>query len=341
METTFFQRIQKNLLEKRRNLTDWLNITPDSKKQIQLGALPEQDVQTHLAVIDSALEKAEDQTLGICQICHGYVDSNLIQMDYTSSVCLDHLSEPERRQLETELEFLQNVQKALLPQEIPAVPGMEIAVFSRPAQIVGGDYFDFFKFHDGAQGLSIADAMGHGVSASMLMTSLQTALRTLVPENDSPAEVLQRINRLFLHNVEFPTFVTAYLARFEPASHILTYCNAGHNPPLLYREQHNDITWLQPTGPAIGLLEEGTFGLGAVSLSRGDILLLYTDGVTEAIDLKEEEFERDRLAALVQENAELSGQALLQTVRQGLMDFTAGQPLKDDVTILTCKMNDA
>lgn len=340
METNFFQRIQKNLLEKRQNLTDWLKVTPNSKKKVQLGALDEQDVQAHLLVIDTALEKAEEKTLGLCQVCHDYVDTGLMQMDYTACVCLDHLSEPERRQLEAELEFLQNVQKALLPQQIPTVPDLEIAVFSRPAQIVGGDYFDFFKFRDGAQGLAIADAMGHGVSASMLMTSMQTALRTLVPENNSPAEVLQRINRLFLHNVDFPTFVTTYLGRFEPSTHVFTYCNAGHNPPLLYRKQQKDITWLQPTGAAIGLIEEYTLGLGAVSLCNGDILLLYTDGVTEAINPQQEDFQEGRLAALVQQNAGFSAQALLQAVRQGLLDFTAGQPLGDDVTILICKMND-
>ncbi len=340
METTIFQRIQKNLLEKRQNLSDWLRVTPENKRKVQLGAMDELDVQAHVQVIDAAIEKAEDKTLGLCQICHDYIDTGLLQMDYTSSVCLDHLTEPERRQLEAELEFLQNVQKALLPQQIPAVPDMEIAVFSRPAQIVGGDYFDFFKYRDGAQGLAIADAMGHGVSASMLMTSMQTALRTLVPENDSPAEVLQRINRLFLHNVDFPTFVTTYLGRFEPSTHVFTYSNAGHNPPLLYRKQQKDITWLRPTGAAIGLVEEYTIGLGAVSLCSGDILLLYTDGVTEAINTREEDFQVDRLAALVQQNPGLPAQGLLQAVRQGLLDFTAGQPLSDDVTLLVCKMND-
>jgi sigma-B regulation protein RsbU (phosphoserine phosphatase) len=337
MEVNFLQRVQKSLLEKRQNLTNWLTETPAAKKRVQLGALNEQALQAHLQVIDTSMGKAEDNTLGICEVCHGLVEPSLLEMDYTASVCLEDLSERERRQLEAELQFLQNVQKALLPQQLPDIPNLEIAVFSRPAQIVGGDYFDFFQFRGGAQGLAIADAMGHGVSASMLMTSMQTALRTLVPENDSPAEVLRRVNRLFLHNVDFPTFVTTYLGRFDASTRVLTYCNAGHNPPLFYSSNEKKVCWLQPTGAAIGLLEEYTPGEGTITLSDGDILLFYTDGVTEAINPQEEQFENHRLELLVQQNAGLSAQPLLRIVWQALLDFTNGQALDDDTTILICK----
>jgi len=132
------------------------------------------------------------------------------------------------------------------------------------------------------------------------MTSMQTALRTLVPEHDSPAEVLQRVNRLFLHNVNFPTFVTTFLGRYDPSTRVLTYCNAGHNPPLFYCRQEKNVAWLQPTGAAIGLLEEYTLDLGTITFCDGDILLLYTDGVTEAINSQEEQFDYHRLAEAVQ-----------------------------------------
>jgi sigma-B regulation protein RsbU (phosphoserine phosphatase) len=338
MEATLFQRVQKSLLEKRQNLTNWLKETPAPKKRVQLGALDDQAIQAHMHIIDTSIGKLEDQTLGICEVCHGQIEPGLLEMDYTACVCLDDLSERERRQLETELEFLKSVQNALLPQQLPAIPGLDIAVFSRPAQIVGGDYFDFFQFRDGAQGLAIADAMGHGVSASMLMTSMQTALRTLVPEHDSPAEVLQRVNRLFLHNVNFPTFVTTFLGRYDPSARVLTYCNAGHNPPLFYCGQEKNVAWLQPTGAAIGLLEEYTLDVGTITFSDGDILLLYTDGVTEAINPQEEQFDYHRLAEAVQQNAGQPAQILLRNVRQALEGFTQGQPLDDDTTLLVCKI---
>src|SRR5574342_227883 len=110
-------------------------------------------------------------------------------MDYTAHVCLDHYSDEERQRLESELELSQVVQRALLPQRAPRISGVEIAGFSRPAEIIGGDYFDFFKFRDGSHGLVIADISGHGVSAAMLMSSLQTAIQTMAPDLDSPAEV--------------------------------------------------------------------------------------------------------------------------------------------------------
>jgi sigma-B regulation protein RsbU (phosphoserine phosphatase) len=338
MEVNFIQRLQKSWFEKRQNLTSWLNETPAAKKRIQLGSLDDQSIQAHLQVIEASIEKAEANTLGICEICHGEIENNLLEMDYTASVCLEDLSERDRRQLQLELEFLQSVQKALLPQQIPDVPELEMAVICRPAQIVGGDYFDFFKFQDGAQGLAVADAMGHGVSASMLMTSMQTALRTLVPENVSPAAVLQRVNRIFLHNVNFPTFVTTYLGRFDPSTRILTYANAGHNPPLVYCNKENKVSWLQPTGAAIGLIEDFTLSEGKITLSDGDILVFYTDGVTEAINPHEEQFDNHRLELLVRQNAGLAAQPLLRVLWQALLDFTDGHPLDDDTTILVCKI---
>lgn len=339
MEIAFFQRIRKSLLEKRQNLNQWLQATPPAKKRVSLGQEHEEAVQAHLHVLDEALKRAEEQTLGLCQICKDYIDPNLLEMDYTASVCLDHLSEQERRQLEAELEFLQIVQRALLPQGIPSVPGMDLAVFSRAAQIVSGDYFDFFHFSDGAHGLAIADAMGHGVSASLLMTSLQSTLRTLVPEYVSPAEVLRRVNRIFVHNVNFTTFVTAFLGKFDPATRRLTYVNAGHNPPLLWHGQEKYSTWLQSTAAAIGLVEDYHLAEATLTLSEDDILLFYTDGVTEATNSHNEPFGQERLKDIVPQYALLSAQDMLYTVRQALSDFTLGQAPADDITLLICKVS--
>ena len=135
-------------------------------------------------------------------------------------------SEVER--LRAELELSQNLQRALLPQQTPPISGLDIAAYSRPAQIVTGDYFDFVQFKDGLPGIVIADISGHGVSAGMLMTSLQTAFHTLVPESTSPVEVLERINRLYVHNIRLTSFVTVFFGKFDPASHILSYASAGH-----------------------------------------------------------------------------------------------------------------
>src|SRR5574342_797847 len=205
-------------------------------------------------------------------------------MDYTAAVCLDHYSDEERRRLESELELSQVVQRALLPQRIPNIRGVELAAFHRPSEIIGGDYFDFFQFRDGAHGLVIADVSGHGVSAGMLMSSLQTALRTMAPDSDSPADILERINRFYIHNINYTTFVTVFLARFDPVTQTLTYVSAGHNPPAIVNQHEGEVIWLRPTAPAIGLSEEFHPRTESVTLKQGDVLFLYTDGVTEAFN---------------------------------------------------------
>lgn len=336
MAIEIYDRIHKSLDEKRQAVTEFLESATESEKEICLCD-DETCVEEHLHVIESSLEKIEDETLGLCVVCHGYVEPGRLEMDYTAHVCLDHYSDAERRRLESELELSQVVQRALLPQRIPNITGLELAAFHRPSEIIGGDYFDFFRFRDGAQGLVIADVSGHGVSAGMLMSSLQTALRTLAPDSDSPAEILERINRFYIHNINFATFVTVFLARLDPGSLTLTYVNAGHNPPVVARD--GTVLWLRPTAPAIGLAEEFHPRMETVSFSEGDALLLYTDGVTEVLNGSNEEFGQDRLADLVRDNREQTALDLLQAVRQAASSFGDNRPLVDDVTLVALKVS--
>jgi sigma-B regulation protein RsbU (phosphoserine phosphatase) len=338
MATNIFQRIQGSLAAKRQNVNEFLESATEEK--IDLCCEDEREVQVHLHVIETAIEKAEDEKLGICTVCHGHIDPGLLEMDYTAHVCLDHYSEPERRRLEAELELSAIVQRALLPQTPPNIPGIELAAFSRPAAIVGGDYFDFFQFRDGAHGLVIADIPGHGVSAGMLMSSLQTAIRTMAPETDSPSEILTRINRFYIHNINFTTFVTVFLARFDPLTYTLTYASAGHNPPAIVRKGGVEVAWLKPTAPAIGLAEEFHPRTELVTLENGDLLFLYTDGVTEAFNPELEQFGTLRLAELLGENADLSASNIIQMVRRGLEAFGDGHVMEDDTTYVALKIAD-
>ncbi len=341
METNILHRIQRSLLEKRTNVTKWLETSPEPEIECCLPGESEQSVKEHLHVIGVTLEKAGNETLGVCEVCKGRVDESLLEIDYTASICLDHLSDQEKRNLETELEFSVEVQRALLPQGAPSIPGLEVAAFSRPAQIIGGDYFDFFRFRNGTHGLVIADVMGHGVSASLLMSSLQTALHTLIPDNDSASDVIQRVNHYYLHNIKLTTFVTVFLGQYDPARHVLAYCNAGHNPPLFYRKDAGGkdlIHWLKPTGAAIGLVEEYKLMSEEITLQEGDIVVLYTDGISEATNPGQEELGKDRLARLVARNADLSAHDLVSALRKGLADFIGAASLADDVTIVVCKV---
>jgi len=341
MNIRVLDQIRQTLSSKRSNLSDWLANTTATKQDQQLGNQTSQFIYEHLDNLDTAIEKADAGTLGLCEVCHDYVETRLLEMDYTSCVCLDHLSPEEQRTLEFELEMAQTVQLSLLPQQPPNAPSLEISAFSRPAQIIGGDYFDFFDFLDGAIGLAIADVAGHGVSASLHMASIQTLLRSLAPGSISPAATLEHVHNLLVHNVRFTTFVTMFLAAFDPTSHILTYCNAGHNPPLIVRGQASNgvsTTWLWPTAAAVGLIEQGKFHSATIHLAPGDLLLLYTDGVTEATNSHGEEFGRERLEVAARSALHRPAIDLVQALRQALEAFTDDEIQADDQTLLACKV---
>ena len=337
MKNNFTDEIQIGLEETRSNLLHWVETTPEEKRQICLGTGDEACVEEHLHVIDESLEKIKEGTLGICKICHEAVESQLLQMDYTTAVCLGHFSDEELRQLESELELSQVIQRGLLPKEVPSIEGMNIAAFSRPAQIVGGDYFDFVDFKDGTHGFVMADVSGHGVSAGMFMSSLQTAFNTLVPDADSPLTVLERINKLYIHNINFTTFVTTFLGKYDPKTRILSYANAGHNSAYLYRMATNEEIWLRPTGPAIGLMEKFSIYKEDVKLEPGDTFLLYTDGITEAANHQGALWGEDRLADIIRQNAELSAEQMIQKILKALKEHTDGIPFVDDVTLVISK----
>ena len=331
METNLMNDIRRGLEEKRTNVCEGCKVD-------EVDVEVKSDVQPHLHVIDESLQKLEDGTLGVCTVCHGIVDESLLQMDYTACVCLDHYSNQERRQLEDELELSQVIQRALLPQEVPDMTGFDIAGYSRPAQIIGGDYFDFLRFKDGAHGFVVADVSGKGVSAGILMTSLQTAFHTIVPETDSPLKVLEKINRLYIHNIKFTTFVTIFFAKIDPHTCTLIYANAGHNPALLYHGGTKKHEWLKRTGIAIGLMEGFNVRSESLQLQSGDILVFYTDGVTEAMSPQRQPFERERLAEVIAQNEGASADGLIQEILQSVNEFAQGKPLADDATIVVCKV---
>jgi phosphoserine phosphatase RsbU/P len=338
MKTKLFDEVETRLVETRANLAHWVEVTPSEKQQVCLCAEDECCVEERLQVIDETLGKIKEGTFGVCKLCHDAVESQLLQMDYTSAVCLGHFSDEELRQLENELEMSQVIQRGLLPTEIPLVAGMNIAAFSRPAQIVGGDYFDFLDFKDGTHGFAMADVSGHGVSAGMLVSSLQTAFHTLVPDADSPTSVLERINRLYIHNIHVTTFVTIFLGKYNPQTRTMSYSNAGHNSAYLYRMKTNEEIWLRPTGPAIGLSEHFFINREDVQLEPGDIFLLYTDGITEAADSQGRLWGEDRLADIIRGNAEASSEQLIQMILSALKEHTSGSPLVDDVTLVVAKL---
>ena len=344
MEQGVFSRLAESLKGQRDALASWLRIATPDEKKIRLGPAHEGTIENHLGVLERAINKAETGELGRCTVCNDFVEQHWLEADYTSSVCIEHLNGEQRNRLEAELELSQKVQKALLPQVVPALPGWEIAVFSRPASIVGGDYFDFGRFANGHQAFVIADVMGKGMPASMLMASLQASLRIIIPESDTPSTVLDRVNQVFCHNINLTKFVTIVVAELDTATGVLRYANAGHNPPLVVRRGAGNGTactdLLLPTGAAIGLLEDAQFEVREIRLEGGDSLFFYTDGVIDAGLHHGELYGDDRLRLFLKNNRSQSADLMMRSILQELQTFTRNAPLADDATIMVVKRKD-
>jgi sigma-B regulation protein RsbU (phosphoserine phosphatase) len=341
MENTMLERIGAFLLEKRAALGEWLNSSPIEEKKILLGPSNQAAVLDHLGAIDAAIAKTESGALGVCQVCGGNVDDDLLEVDYTACVCIDHLSNEQISRLEEELELARTVQKALLPQEAPSIPGLEVAAYSRPAEILGGDYFDFINFDADTHGLVIADVAGHGVSASLQMAGFQALTHAIIPASRSPSDVAKRIHGLFSHNLHFTTFVTLFIGAFNSATRTLTYCNAGHNSPLVLhpdRSHGTSVSWLHPTGPAIGLVEVTEFGQVSLIVNPGDLLVLYTDGVIEAENPNNDLFGTDRLLEVVERLHNSSPREVLLGIRETMEGFIMDRSLSDDTTLVVCRV---
>ncbi len=341
MSAVKMDQVRESLSEKHVSLQEWIHTTPSDHKTVILGPTTEEAVYSHIKTIESSIEEAEAGTLGTCVVCEESVESERLEIDYTCCVCLDHFSVEEVRDLEHELELAQAVQKTLLPQAIPELPGLEIAAYSRPAQLLGGDYFDFAEFKDGRYCLAIADVAGHGISASLHMASIQAMLRSIVPSSHSPSDVASQIHKLFVHNIQFTTFVTLFIGAFDPRSKSFTYCNAGHNPPIALRggnNAHKNTLRLNPTGAAIGLIEDAAYGENSMRLESDDLLLMYTDGLVEATNPRMEMFGMNRLQNLIESRYPMSPGDVIHEIKHGVEVFVEGSSLADDTTILACRI---
>jgi len=340
MGQSLLQRVVQGLRIRHTDLLRWFSNADESEISRRLGRHSRSAVRQEIQGLAEAIDRGEKGNLGECEVCHEQVNDHLLEMDYAANVCLEHLDSEQRSQLENELELSRKVQLALLPRSAPAIPGWEMSAFSQPASIVGGDYFDFLEFGDKAHAIIIADVMGKGVPASMLMANLQASLRIIVPESTSPADVVVRLNRLFHHNITLTKFVSLFVCHLDPLTGSLSYVNAGHHPPFLIRQsvrKEMEFISLRPTGPAIGLVESAAYELGEITIHKGNLLVLYTDGIVEARSSSEEEFGEKRLKAIVDRLLKKSVSEVAQEIRDQLRSFSGRSVPDDDSTLIVCR----
>jgi serine phosphatase RsbU (regulator of sigma subunit)/dihydrofolate reductase len=279
-----------------------------------------------------------------------------------------------RAKLEREIEIAREVQERLFPQTFPDVAGVEIAAHCRPAQAVGGDYYDLISIRDGSQaearhtgenissasrttahgcdrlGIAIGDVSGKGVSAALLMASLHASLRGQVlsgmggPETGLGTDLgtkMGNVNRLLYDASGSSRYATFFYAELDCDSRTLHYVNGGHNPPAVLRRE--DGAWrvfrLEDGGPVVGLLAGATYKQQMLQLLPGDILLAFTDGISEAMNAADEEWGEDRMIVEAQAHADLNAADLLQRLFCAADAFAAGAPQHDDMTLVVLRIS--
>ncbi len=246
-----------------------------------------------------------------------------------------------RAQLESELETARKIQEKLLPREMPQLSGFEIAGTSLPSMQVGGDYFDFLDLGKGQLGIAIGDVSGKGIPAALLMANLQASLHAQTLETGKVAKVVSRINNLLVRSTESNMFATFFYGLLDRNTSTFTSTNAGHNPPILLRTD-GKIERLETGNLVLGFLPDQKYSQQTISLQVGDILVLYTDGITEARDpqpQKDEDklFGEERLIEVIEANASLSAREIQAAILQAVSTHTKDTPQGDDITLVVVK----
>ena len=245
--------------------------------------------------------------------------------------------EKEREVLERELNQAAAIQRQYLPTEAPAIPGLDLAGFNAPCRTVGGDYFGFFPYADGSVALVLGDVSGKGMPASLMMMGLQARAEVLLREPGTLSSAVTRLNRLTAQHCPAGKFITLFLCCLNPKTGKLTYANAGHNPPVIVRA-NGSAEKLTDGGPVLGIMPEMEYGQFETTLYPGDVLAVYSDGITEAATPADEEFETENLIATLEAHKGESARNIISAVTGALTKWTEGAPPADDVTLILARM---
>jgi sigma-B regulation protein RsbU (phosphoserine phosphatase) len=238
-------------------------------------------------------------------------------------------------QLTQEMRVARNIQQGLFPRQCPQVKGYTLAARCQPARETGGDFYDFIEFSDGHLGIVIADVAGKGMPAALLMANARSTWRAEARNGHSPAETLHCVNRSLCHDINSNAFVTLLYAVLDPITHRLCLASAGHPLPLLHKD--SGLREIEVYGLPLGLQPDITYDEVQVSLTPGDTVLLYTDGVTEAVNSSRELFGFERLTAFVQREGHHTAKILVEHALSAACAFSGQAGQADDITVMVLK----
>jgi sigma-B regulation protein RsbU (phosphoserine phosphatase) len=244
-----------------------------------------------------------------------------------------HRQALEKERLERELTLAAEIQRQILPKGAPKVPGYELVGWNRPARQVGGDYYDLLPRPEGTVSLALGDVSGKGMPAALMVSTLHSALRLLLDRSGLGPAFLERLNSHIYESSAANKFITLLLAELDPATGDLPYLNAGHNPGLLLRRS-GEVEEMGSGGLPIGILPGSRYILKSVTLLPGDLVCIYSDGITECASPDDEEFGTGRLLALLAEHRDRPLSEVVEVIDRATLDFAAGAPQLDDQTVV-------
>jgi sigma-B regulation protein RsbU (phosphoserine phosphatase) len=249
-----------------------------------------------------------------------------------------YLEANQKKRLDHDLEIARDIQSILLPSDPPPLPGYQISGLNIPARQVSGDYFDYLVVDENRTGVACADVSGKGVPASLIMAMCRSVIRSQAPGKESPAEVLQRVNRQLYPDIKEDMFISMVYLILDAHSNVARLSRAGHDPPYVYRAATGKVESLNPKGMALGIDSGEVFdrvcGDFEFTLEPGDFVLLYTDGATEALDAEGDEFGAERLVSSLKTGAAGSAADVIRQITDDIKTFVAGHPQHDDITLI-------
>lgn len=319
MATNINPFMQQQLLSRRDRLQ---NALTESGHSAQLHNL--------LHEVDRALERMQSGSFGICEECHDTIEADRLICDPLVRFCLEHLSRQERDALERDLELAAQVQKGLLPPQNLQRQGWHICYHYDPAGLVSGDYCDVVDAGESGLYFMVGDVSGKGVAASMLMAHLHAMFRTLIPMGFSLRCILEHASRVFAESTLPNQYATLVCGRALPNGEIQV-TNAGHPAPLIVR--NGAVEALEGSGLPVGMFCNEEFSLTELSLNRGERIIIYSDGVSDAVDGSSLEYGTDRLRHLISQHHAASPIDMLSACRDDLSSFRGQARKQDDVTL--------
>jgi sigma-B regulation protein RsbU (phosphoserine phosphatase) len=241
----------------------------------------------------------------------------------------------QKERYEQQLEMARSIQSGFWPKETPELDGYAIVGTSIPAYHVGGDYYDFIEIHNEPKmGLVVADVTGKGTPAALLMATTRAALRAQVENRHHPAETIQLVNKTLFKDTPIDKFVTLFYGELDTENDAFTFVNAGHNPPMLVDPNKDELTALNASGTMVGILESFPYEADTIPMSVGQKLVVYSDGITEAVSESGDMYGDERFESWLQEHAELSASQLMDALLQEINQFTGNAEQSDDITVI-------